>query len=109
MKKQPEIFFKHMLMAIEKIEGYIAGMDEYSFKSDSKTVDAVIRQLEIIGEAAKNVSTNHVKDSPISWAKITGLRNKLIHGYFGVDLDIVWQTAKDGTLPLKRYLFTKIK
>lgn len=108
MKKQHEIFFKHMLMAIEKIGAYLIGLDENSFKSDSKTVDAVIRQLEIIGEAAKNISANHVKDSPIPWTKITGLRNRLIHDYFGVDLDIVWQTAKNGTVPLKKYLITKV-
>ncbi|MBI2091754.1 MAG: DUF86 domain-containing protein [Deltaproteobacteria bacterium] len=109
MKKRPEIFFKHMLMAIEKIEEYTSDMDESSFKNDSKTADAVIRQFEIIGEAARNISASLVADSPISWDKITGLRNKLIHDYFGVDIDIVWQTAKEGTIPLKKYLLTKVK
>lgn len=107
MKKRPEVFLEHMLMAIEKIEEYISGLDESAFKNDSKTADAVIRQLEIIGEAARNVPENSVKDSPIPWAKITGLRNKLIHDYFGIDLDIVWKTAKEGTAPLKNYLQKK--
>ncbi len=109
MKKQHNMYFRHMLMAVEQIEKYISGYNEASFKKDQKTIDAVIRQFEIIGEAAKNIPSNAAVDSPIPWSKITGLRNKLIHDYFGVDTAIVWKTARDGLAPLKKYLSKKIK
>jgi uncharacterized protein with HEPN domain len=108
MKKPPEIFFKHMLLAIGQIEEYIKGLDAKSFHSDSKTCDAVIRQMEIIGEAAGRIDDEIVKDSPIPWAHITGIRHRLIHDYFGVDVDIVWKTASAGLKPLKKYLQKKV-
>jgi len=107
MKKRPDIFFRHMLMAIEQIEKYIAGYNIDSFKSDQKTIDAVIRQLEIIGEAAGKIPEGLTKDSPVPWKLITGLRHKLIHDYFGVDTDIVWKTASDGLAALREYLQKK--
>ena len=107
--KQPEIFLKHMLMAIEKIEKYIKGYDLNSFKNDDKTMDAVIRQFEIIGEAAGKLPANLTQDSPISLDKITGMRHRLIHDYMGVDVDIVWKTSKDGLDPLKKWLQEKVK
>lgn len=109
MKKPPEIFIQHMLLAMEQIERYLSGLDERTFKNDQKTIDAVIRQLEIIGEAARNVPVESVKDSPVPWNKITGLRNRLIHDYFGVDIDIVWKTATQGIKPLKKFLSKLIK
>lgn len=104
MKKLPNVFVKHMLMAIEQVEKYLLGIDEKTFKDDQKTIDAVIRQLEIIGEAARNIPVEYVKASPVAWNKITGLRNRLIHNYFGVDVDIVWKTATQGIKPLKEFL-----
>lgn len=108
MKKQHSVYFRHMFMAIEQIEKYISGYNESSFKKDSKTIDAVIRQFEIIGEAARKIPKNMTADSPIPWSKITGLRNKLIHDYFGVDTEIVWKTACEGLAPLKKYLSKKV-
>lgn len=108
MKRRPEIYLKHMILAIERIEGYIEGHDEKSFKCDNKTSDAVIRQLEIIGEAAKHVPSEMTATSPIEWEKITGMRHRLIHDYIGVDLDIVWKTATKGIRPLKKWLLKKL-
>lgn len=108
MTKQPRIFLSHMLMAIEQIEKHIEGYDEEKFMSDQKTIDAVIRQLEIFGEAAGNVPQELVEDSPVSWQKIVGMRNKLIHQYFGLDLGVVWKTASESLGGLKVYLKDKI-
>lgn len=108
MEKRPEVFLEHMLRAIDRIEDYIQDFDKTSFEGDSKTVDAVIRQLEIIGEAAGRVPKETVEDSPIAWSKIVGIRHKLIHDYFGVDLNIVWETASQGLIPLKNYLKKKL-
>lgn len=107
MKRRPEIYLKHMLLAIERIEEYIEGHDEGSFKGDNKTSDAVIRQLEIIGEAARHVPSEMTVTSPVEWEKITGMRHRLIHDYLGVDLDIVWKTATKGIKSLKRWLLKK--
>lgn len=109
MKKRPEIFLEHILMAIESIEKYIEGYDKPKFMDDPKTIDAVIRQFEIIGEAAGNISKELVKDSPIPWHRVIGLRNKLIHDYFGVDINIVWETSSHGLAPLKKYIKSKLK
>lgn len=108
MTKQPRIFMEHMLMAIEQIEEYLDGYNEKKFLSDQKTIDAVIRQLEIFGEAAGNVPQELVKDSPIPWHKIVSMRNKLTHQYFGVDLGVVWKTATEGLGSLRAYLKDKI-
>jgi len=82
--------------AVERIKGYIAGIDFKKFLGDAKTQDAVVRNLEIIGEAAKNLSAAFKKDhTEIPWKKISGMRDRLIHHYFGVNLDIVWSIVRD--------------
>jgi uncharacterized protein with HEPN domain len=78
--------------AIQRILKYAAGMDYAHFASDSKTQDAVIRNLEILGEAAKNLSDKtRAAYADIPWQNIIRSRDRLIHHYFGVNLDIVWQ------------------
>lgn len=73
---------------------YTSGMTYEAFLADTKTQDAVIRNIEIIGEASKNLSENlRAKRADIPWKGMTGIRDKLIHHYFGVNLDIVWQVA----------------
>lgn len=104
MKKRPEIFLAHMLKAILQIEEYIKPFKHDSFVKDNKTIDAVIRQFEILGEAAGRVIKDLTKNSPIAWEEITGMRHRLIHDYMGVDVDIVWETATNGIKPLKTWL-----
>ena len=78
--------------AIERVERYTAGMSFATFAHDEKTVDAVVRNLEIIGEAARRLP-DEFKDrhSEIEWYKVVGLRNRIVHEYFGIDLEIIWQ------------------
>ncbi len=80
--------------AIRRIAVYTAGMTYEPFLADTKTQDAVIRNLEIIGEATKSLSEGlRAKHSGIPWKGMAGVRDRLIHHYFGVNLDIVWQIA----------------
>lgn len=77
-----------------RIKAYIASLSYERFLRDTKTQDAVVRNLEIIGEAVKNIpSSARLKHPQIPWKKIAGLRDRLIHHYFGINLDIVWAIA----------------
>lgn len=81
--------------AIGKALGYVDGMEFDDFAEDSRTQDAVIRRVEIIGEAAKRISLPFRESHPkIPWKKLTGMRDVLIHQYDGVDIDIVWNTVE---------------
>ena len=83
-----------ILGAIANIENYIAGLSVEEFRADQKTVDAVVRNLEVIGEATRHLIANQEGlPTDISWSDIAGMRNILIHEYFGVDLAIIWQTV----------------
>ena len=78
--------------SIEKIERYTEGVTRENFQNDEKTTDAVVRNLEIIGEAAGRLPKDYTdRHSEIEWVKIIGLRNRIVHEYFGVDLQIIWQ------------------
>jgi len=80
-------------------------MSRGKFLSDKKTQDAVVRNLEIVGEAVKNLSVHFKKSHPqISWKRIAGMRDRLIHDYSGVNLDIVWQVIKDELPQLLRQI-----
>ncbi|ORJ62522.1 HepT-like ribonuclease domain-containing protein [Geothermobacter hydrogeniphilus] len=81
--------------AIVDIRNFIKGMDQKAFSGDKKTVNAVIRSLEVIGEATKKIPPETRLMAPeVPWAEMAGMRDKLIHEYFGVDLDIVWETVQ---------------
>jgi len=82
--------------AIAQIRSYVHGMNQEDFVMDRKTQDAVVRNLEIIGEAAKNLTEEVLKEAPqIDWRKIKALRNILIHEYFGINLSIVWDIVQN--------------
>lgn len=84
---------RHILDAIQAIEAFVAD-GESTFRADRKTRDAVIRNLEVIGEAAGKLSPQlRAANADVPWAKIAGMRNRLIHGYLTVDQDIVWSTV----------------
>jgi uncharacterized protein with HEPN domain len=94
MKREDSVYLQHILDAITKIETYLTGVDESTFHAQSLVQDGVIRQLEIIGEAVKRLSPLSRSLAPqVPWPAIAGMRDKLIHGYFGVDLDQVWLAA----------------
>ena len=83
-------YLQHIRDAIDRIRCYVEA-GEQAFLSDSKTQDAVIRNLEIIGEAVKSLSVDLKNaNADIPWKRIAGMRNQLIHGYFGVSIDLVW-------------------
>lgn len=96
MKREDKLFIKDMLDSIIHIEKFTVNMNFEQFAKDDKTNSAVIRKLEIIGEAAKNISKEikqQYKDLP--WSDIVKMRDKIIHSYFGVDYEIVWKTVKE--------------
>jgi uncharacterized protein with HEPN domain len=91
MPKDFRVFVDDILECIRRINFYIEGMSYDSFLDDIKTIDAVLRNLEIIGEAAKSIPDNIRQNIPnIEWQKVIGLRNILIHRYSGIDLEIIW-------------------
>ncbi len=90
------IYLKDIVAAMESIEGFIAGMDFGAFQADDKTASAVMRKLEIIGEAVKQVPPEVRHRYPqVPWREMAGMRDKLIHFYFGVDYSLVWRAITE--------------
>lgn len=96
MPRDSRVYLEDMLAAAEKVARYAAGMTRAALADDPKTLDAILRNLEVIGEAAKNVPAAVRKTCPrIEWQKVAGLRDLLIHQYFGIDLDIIWDIVQN--------------
>lgn len=92
MTRNQILFLKDILNAMNRIEEYIVGIDVDTFHEDQMRIDAVVRNLEVIGEAAKYVSDDlRQQYSEVPWKSMIGLRNVLIHEYFGIDEQIVWE------------------
>lgn len=90
------VYLAHIMDALEQIRTYTNGMDDEAFRAHRMVQDAVIRQFEIVGEATKNLSSCFRENHPgLPWKDLAGLRDKLIHQYFGVDLSTVWQSVVD--------------
>jgi uncharacterized protein with HEPN domain len=90
-KRDSSLLIEDMLEAAQKILTYTQGQTFDDFKSDTKTIDAVARNFEVIGEAASRLPSDfkeNLKDIP--WTRISGLRNRIIHEYFGIDYEVVW-------------------
>jgi uncharacterized protein with HEPN domain len=91
-RRDPHLLVKDMIIAVSRILEYTADMKFAEFSEDQKTIDAVIRNFEIIGEASRQIP--HIfqeQNTSIPWRDLSDLRNRLIHEYFGVDLEIVWE------------------
>ncbi len=94
MKKDDRIYLDHILESFAKIGQYLAGVGYEDFQGDEEKQDAIIRNIEVAGEATKRLSAEfREKYSQVPWRAIAGMRDKLIHDYFDVDLDTVWETA----------------
>src|SRR3989344_459129 len=102
MKRDYLDYIQDIFDSIEEVEMFIKGFDYDAFKKDRKTINAVVRSLEVIGEAVKKVPED-VKNqySEIPWKNMSGMRDKLIHEYFGVYEEIVWNVASEELPPLK--------
>ena len=110
MKRDDTVYLHPILDGIGSIEEYTKGMSENEFLSNSMAHDAVVRQIEIIGEAARNISDEfRNKHSKIPWGKMTGIRNKIIHEYFNINYAIVWDTVRDDLPSLKKSIKKLIK
>lgn len=102
MKREIGDYIQDAIDAMAKSMEFIEGMKYEDFVQDDKTIFAVIRAIEIIGESVKNIPDHVKKEYPeISWREMAGMRDKLIHGYFGVDERRVWKTVKEEIPPLK--------
>ena len=94
-QRDARLYLDDILLALEKIENYTKSMTEGEFIKDEKTIDAVIRNFTVLGEAVKNISSSvRTKYPDIPWRSIAGMRDKLIHEYFGIRYDVVWKTIR---------------
>ncbi|MEW5921684.1 MAG: DUF86 domain-containing protein [Bacillota bacterium] len=102
MPREPKVYLRDILDSIRKIERYKVRVNQATFKEDELVQDGIIRNLEIIGEAVKKMPDSMKQGSSgLDWKKIAGLRDVLIHGYFTVDLDIVWDIVQNKVPELK--------
>jgi len=105
--KHDVVYLRHILDAIEKIETYLKGATYESFCSNDMMIDAVVRELEIIGEASSNLAEEfRTKHPDLPWRDAVDMRNFLIHEYFGVRTQVVWDTCRED-LPLMKRLISK--
>ncbi len=104
-KRGSQLYIQDINTSISSIYEYTKGMTLKDFVNDNKTVDAVIRNLEIIGQAARNINEEVKINHPeIPWKDMVSLRNKVLHEYFGVDLEILWKTVQEDIPSLKESL-----
>lgn len=105
--KDDTIYIDHILKSINNILEYTSGLTKKNFIKNSLVQDAVIRNFEIIGEATKKVSNDFRQiNSEIPWKEMAGMRDKLIHDYLGVDIDVIWQTIAQDLPVIKKLLET---
>jgi uncharacterized protein with HEPN domain len=106
MPKNDIAYTEHILKCIKKIRKFVRGIDKNEFSKNELLQDAVIRNFEVIGEASKKISADFKKNyCNVPWKEISGMRDKLIHDYLGVDTDVIWKTIEQD-LPA---LFKEIK
>ncbi len=107
-KREYLFFLEDMVESMRRIAEYTKGMDFKKFKMNYMVVDAVVRNFEIIGEASKRVPDSIKEEYPeLPWKKMVGMRNLIIHGYFGIDYELIWEISRSN-LPLNKLLLEKI-
>ena len=105
MTRELSVYLEDILASLLKIEEYTGGISEEDFSGNSQIQDAVLRRLEVIGEAAKHIPEDFRRQYPeIPWKKMSGLRDVLIHEYFGVNLKRVWRLVQNDIGKLKRQI-----
>lgn len=103
--KDPLIFIEHMLENIQDIRSFTKYVSKTEFSNNKEKINAVVRSLEIMGEAAKNLPINFKeKYSNVPWKKIIGTRDVIIHHYFGVNLEVIWEIVKNDLPKLKEQM-----
>ncbi len=103
MKREAIVFVKHISDSIRRIDSFMGGVSEENFLNNEEKQSAVVRQLEIIGEAVKNIPDSFMKKYPIiPWNDIAKTRDKIIHHYFGVDLNTIWKVVNENIPELKK-------
>lgn len=104
-KRTTDLYLTDILEAIGKIEEYTKGLSLDQFRADGKTIDAVVRNLAIIGEAARQISSEVRSKYPnVAWEEMIGMRDKVSHEYFGVDLKIIWETVENDLTALREQI-----
>ena len=110
MPRDFRVYLEDILGATSKIRRYINGLSKQGFAADEKTLDAVIRNLEVIGEAVKQLPADlRAREPGVDWQKIAGLRDILIHQYFGIDVDILWDIAQNKLPALEASVSTMLR
>jgi uncharacterized protein with HEPN domain len=105
MTKTPDVFLRHILQSIDLIEKRMKNITQEQFMNDIDLQDMTIRRLEIIGEAIRNLPKDfRNQHAHINWQDPAGMRSALIHAYFNVDLDVVWDTVKNDLSPFKKQI-----
>ena len=107
-KRDASLLLQDMRESMQKIARYVAGMDRAAFLADDKTVDAVVRNVEIIGEASKQMPEEFkTRYSQVPWQQMAGMRNRIVHDYAGVDLELVWDVVTK-SLPVLESQIAKV-
>ena len=110
MRDDDRVRILHMVDAAESVEQFAAGRKRGDLDTDRMLLFAIVRAIEVIGEAASKVTSETQDTSPeIPWASIVGMRNRLIHGYFDIDSDVVWKTVTDEIPGLRRSLKARLE
>jgi uncharacterized protein with HEPN domain len=110
MFKDDLAYIDHILDCIRKINKFSSGLTFNNFKTNELVQDAIIRNIEIIGEASKKVSENTKQTCyKIPWKEISGMRDKLIHDYMGIDAKVVWKTIKEDIPTLEKFITEILK
>ena len=104
-KREPLLLLEDIIESIQKIKKYTAGLSKDDFLNDDKTVDAVLRNFEIIGEAANRIPDEiREKFLIVNWHRIKGFRNRIVHDYMGIDYEIVWEILEKDLDDLKKQI-----